>query len=360
MASDISIVAVDYDPPGRDVQGEHVILQNTGLRAIDLTGWALRDSAAHRPHVYRFGRFVSPADANVRIWTKSGTNTSKDLFWGRAAAVWNNPGDTAILLDQAGGEISRFVSVPLPPGASTMKIAVPAFWDLSSRYQPHWDALNRAGPVISMVVIDGSWPATAKAPPTPTWKQDAVALLDSLPGVALGYVSTRVGATGPLRNTADILNGAQGVIGVKDWYDEFAGHIAGIYFDELVLPGDPGSAAQAQDLITQFRAAHPSPAKLMLLAGQCLDAWVVGPEIDWVLLWESHRDPSYDQQFYAAKLESGDPSRTDVPSSCQRLSYSTYPLRVTARITSPCPECARAPRGVCLSYSPCHGKNNFP
>ena len=267
MAAQVRIVSIDYNPPGPDVAGEHVIIQNMSAATVDLTGWTIRDIASYRPHIYEFtGQQLAPG-ANVRIWTKSGANTATDLFWDRAAAIWNNPGDTAILLDQNKVEVSRFVSVPLPPGASPMRLAVPAFWSLDAQYQPYWSELKQAGSVLSIVVIDGSWPAAAKQnpPPYPTWKQDAEAMLDALPGAVLGYVSTRTSEAGPLRTADDILNNSvttTGVVSVKDWYDEFGAHIDGIYFDELVLPGDPGSVTQEQDLISQFRGMHPNPAKI--------------------------------------------------------------------------------------------------
>jgi hypothetical protein len=42
------------------------------------------------------------------LWTKAGTNEAGNLYWGNRAAIWNNTGDTAVLRDAAGTEISRF------------------------------------------------------------------------------------------------------------------------------------------------------------------------------------------------------------------------------------------------------------
>jgi hypothetical protein len=42
------------------------------------------------------------------LWSKSGANDPANLYWGQPRAVWNNTGDTAILLDASGNEVSRF------------------------------------------------------------------------------------------------------------------------------------------------------------------------------------------------------------------------------------------------------------
>ena len=108
MPASVAIIAIDYDPPGRDVAGEHVVIQNLSATPVDLTGWTLRDVAPLRPHVFTFPSFSLPLSGHVRVWTKAGRRDPANLFWRRRAAVWNNPGDTAILRDAEGNEVSRF------------------------------------------------------------------------------------------------------------------------------------------------------------------------------------------------------------------------------------------------------------
>lgn len=107
----------------------------------------------------------------------------------------------------------------------------------------------------------------------------------------LGYVSTRVNGVGPLRPQAEVSQA------IKAWYDQFGQQIDGIYFDELVLPEQPGSIANALDRVSNFKAARPG-AKAMILAGQCPDERVVGPKVDWALLWED-TESQYRQAFAA-------------------------------------------------------------
>jgi hypothetical protein len=249
--------------------------------------------------------------------------------------------------------ISQVPVGPLPPGAEPQRLVVPAFWSLETvdtKYTDAWKALQRAGSSVRVVVFGANYVAATKnvlADPTrtqqekDTWLNSHRARLDDQPGIVLGYVSTRstvpdpTDPTGmrfiyPLQPINEILNGKpasapNGDDSVKAWYDIFGGHIDGIYFDELVLPEMPGSVAEAQQVIAQFRAVHPktaADAQLMILAGQCLDPYVVGAEVDWALLWEGRinadpptkTDRPYRESFTARLEQPPQPSLRPIPS----------------------------------------------
>ncbi|NTU85611.1 MAG: lamin tail domain-containing protein [Chloroflexales bacterium] len=101
----IAIQQIEYDPPGDDVAGEFVLIKNTGSDAADMTGWRLSDEANN---TYTFPSFTLAAGAEVRVWTRAGTDDAGNLYWGRTQAVWNNTGDTAILRDAGGTEVTRY------------------------------------------------------------------------------------------------------------------------------------------------------------------------------------------------------------------------------------------------------------
>lgn len=101
----VSIMAIEYDPPGDDVVGEYVVIRNGGGSAVTMTGWTLRDLANN---TYTFPAFTLAAGAEVRVWTGPGINNAANLYWGRGQAVWNNTGgDTAIVRDASGNEVAR-------------------------------------------------------------------------------------------------------------------------------------------------------------------------------------------------------------------------------------------------------------
>jgi len=105
-AKGVAIKHIEFDPPGRDIDGEFVRIENSSAGAINLGGWVLRDEGGK--HSYTFPVFTLPAGRAVLLWSKRGTDDSANLYWGNASAIWNNTGDTAILLDATGNEVTRF------------------------------------------------------------------------------------------------------------------------------------------------------------------------------------------------------------------------------------------------------------
>jgi hypothetical protein len=102
----IGITYIEFNPAGSDLEGEYVRIANSTDSAINMTGWTLRD--AWGKHSFSFPAFMLAPGAVVQIWTKSGQNDTAHLYWGQPGAVWNNTGDTAILLDARGNEVARF------------------------------------------------------------------------------------------------------------------------------------------------------------------------------------------------------------------------------------------------------------
>jgi phosphatidylserine/phosphatidylglycerophosphate/cardiolipin synthase-like enzyme len=104
-AADLQITFIEYDPPGSDVEGEYVRIENLGGSAADMTNWTLRDEA---DHVFTFPTFTLSPGATVQVWTKSGANTATDLYWGSGSAIWNNTGDCAYLRDSGGTAVDTY------------------------------------------------------------------------------------------------------------------------------------------------------------------------------------------------------------------------------------------------------------
>jgi large subunit ribosomal protein L20 len=102
----LAISHLEYDPPGRDVDGEYVRISNGSGATIDLTGWTLRDNGAK--HVFTFPSFSLAAGAEVQIWTRAGDSDAANLYWSSRSAIWNNEGDTAVLADASGAEVVRY------------------------------------------------------------------------------------------------------------------------------------------------------------------------------------------------------------------------------------------------------------
>jgi lamin tail-like protein len=111
----MKIITIAQDPPGSNLSGERVLLENQGSAAADLSGWTLRPQTGP---VFTFPAFSLPPGAQVRVWTRAGANNSTDLYWGRDAVVWTGgPRGTASLRDSQDGEVTRYTyrnAQPLP------------------------------------------------------------------------------------------------------------------------------------------------------------------------------------------------------------------------------------------------------
>jgi ribosomal protein L35AE/L33A len=99
----LRISGTQFDAPGPEapnLANEWVELTNGGAQPQDLTGWSLKDE---KNHVYKFpSGFTLAPGTSVKVRTGIGTDSGTDLYWGRKAAVWNNTGDIAYLLDPQG------------------------------------------------------------------------------------------------------------------------------------------------------------------------------------------------------------------------------------------------------------------
>src|SRR4051794_7614480 len=203
--------------------------------------------------------------------------------------------DVERLLQRIRGRISETsANFSLPPGAAQQRTVIPAFWTLEPKYDDAWTGVRNAGNTVRAVVIEQSWPQWIKN--NPGQSQTAASHLDSLPGLKLGYVSTRAGnGNGPILADTEILTGPKTTPlpdgspppddSVKAWFDVFGGHIQGVYFDEIVLPWDTAAVGRALNLAAQVKSMQAG-ATVMVLAGTCVDEQVVGGDIDIALLWE--------------------------------------------------------------------------
>jgi phosphatidylserine/phosphatidylglycerophosphate/cardiolipin synthase-like enzyme len=96
--ADVRILLVVFNPEGDDTTGEYVLIQNLGGEAQQLSGWKLADDAGS---TYTFPNLVLAPGATVKVWTRTGNDRGGELFWGRSSGVWNNGGDTALLMDES-------------------------------------------------------------------------------------------------------------------------------------------------------------------------------------------------------------------------------------------------------------------
>ncbi len=96
-------ISVEPDPPGPDdkrLKEESVGLANTGAAPVDISGWALRDESSVNRYRFGPGTVIEPG-YSIEV-------SSADPGWEPGdRPVWNNDGDTAILLTAQGTVVAR-------------------------------------------------------------------------------------------------------------------------------------------------------------------------------------------------------------------------------------------------------------
>lgn len=95
----LEITTINFDPPGAD-EDESVTITNSGADPIDLLGFVLRDeSSVNR---FEFPHVTLASGQELMIVRGCGDGDDGTIPWCTEQPIWNNGGDTALLLDEAG------------------------------------------------------------------------------------------------------------------------------------------------------------------------------------------------------------------------------------------------------------------
>ena len=84
---------------------EWIKVTNKGSSPVSLSGWKIEDEG--RKHTYIFPSYTLDAGSTVTVYTKMGTNSATELYWGSSSPIWNNDGDTAYFYDSNGRLVSK-------------------------------------------------------------------------------------------------------------------------------------------------------------------------------------------------------------------------------------------------------------
>jgi len=97
------------DPEGDDRENlteEYVEFRNDGDEELDLSEHTVRDETGWEFHLP--SEFVLQAGDAFRLHTGAGEWTETDLYWDAGQPVWNNDGDTVIVLDENANEVLAY------------------------------------------------------------------------------------------------------------------------------------------------------------------------------------------------------------------------------------------------------------
>ncbi len=107
-SSKIDMVGINifFNAQGNDnenINGEFVILENTGSGILDTSGWTIKDSGTN---IYRFDSYKFNPGTRIILFSGGGKDRSEDddryMFWDSPRPVWNNDHDTLYLRDKEG------------------------------------------------------------------------------------------------------------------------------------------------------------------------------------------------------------------------------------------------------------------
>lgn len=104
---DAPVIEIEAVIGAGDPATEAVVLKRVGEGELLLTGWKITNG---RGSEYIFPYLVLNKNGSVRLYTRSGTNSVIELYWGLAESVWRS-GDTASLTDPE-GNIRAVFTVP--------------------------------------------------------------------------------------------------------------------------------------------------------------------------------------------------------------------------------------------------------
>lgn len=90
-----------------DLETERILVRHVGDEEVSLFGWQLQDEDGN---VFNFPALTMFSGGRVNVYTKSGTSTVVELYWGQIEAVWSE-GETAYLVDP-NGDIQAVFVVP--------------------------------------------------------------------------------------------------------------------------------------------------------------------------------------------------------------------------------------------------------
>jgi endonuclease YncB( thermonuclease family) len=102
--SDIDSIKTElvYDAPGDDnknINGEYVIIENTGECVLNTRGWTIKDSGTN---IYSFDSLDILPGSSIILFSGKGEDCGDKLYWNSPTPVWNNDSDTLYLRSREG------------------------------------------------------------------------------------------------------------------------------------------------------------------------------------------------------------------------------------------------------------------
>jgi hypothetical protein len=96
--SGLCITIIDYQPKSGGSLNEYIGIKNLGSSAVDLENWRIVNDKSEK---FDIPKYSLNSNITVKIWTKTGTNDSSNLYMDRTVEFWNDVTDCAYLRDDS-------------------------------------------------------------------------------------------------------------------------------------------------------------------------------------------------------------------------------------------------------------------
>jgi hypothetical protein len=96
--SGLCITNIDYAPKSGGALNESITIKNLGSSAVDMEFWRVVNDRSEK---FDIPKFSLNGNSTVKIWTKTGTNNSSNLYMDLTVEFWNDVSDCAYLRDDS-------------------------------------------------------------------------------------------------------------------------------------------------------------------------------------------------------------------------------------------------------------------
>ena len=96
--SGLCITSIIYKPQTGGALNESISLKNLGSTAVDIENWRVVNDKSEK---FDLPKFSLNGSSTVKIWTKTGTDDSSNLYMDRTLEFWSDTKDCAYLRDDS-------------------------------------------------------------------------------------------------------------------------------------------------------------------------------------------------------------------------------------------------------------------
>jgi hypothetical protein len=96
--SGLCITSIIYKPQSGGALNESISIKNLGSSAVDIENWRVVNDQSEK---FDIPKYSLNGNTTVKIWTKTGTDDSLNIYMDSSVQFWNDTKDCAYLRDDS-------------------------------------------------------------------------------------------------------------------------------------------------------------------------------------------------------------------------------------------------------------------